>query len=502
MLASAMMVAMITPTGMDDLLRRLYLLATARRPSGELTGLEAVRSWTVAELLLADERSRAGIWWWQSGEVPDIARAMNRGGRLATWLTSLGRDGYTRERAVRGLASDPDLSADRLIAVRVSDPVEQVRDQAWSALQLRRNPEQAAVVVPVLVRLSARVRAASAMERYAGTFYDREAQPLWSVLLGHPDRETRRWAFGAAIGAGAIEPELAVDLLPGEADQWVVARLAAMIAAGDPRVGARLLDSRHAAARALVIGSLPDAQLGEASIEAGLFDRSAKVRAAARYRASTRGVPAETLYLRAWRERRDVRALIGAAECGVRFELADLREYLVDAEPRVRSVAAQSLAGQVLTGDDVRLLFALLDDPFPRPAKRATQTLAKAGHLWPYEQAAALWEAADPVKRGRLWRLLSGRGGWDRVRADLLAASDPDVHVQSLGRSDLDAWLQSAAMRMWRSPSSTQIEDIQRALPIAKIERATREAIEFRADLPVAPRSDMERGRGTLTSSP
>lgn len=490
-----MMVAVITPRGMDDLLRRLYRLAAARRPTGGPAGLEVVRSWTDAELLLADERSRAGIWWWGPGKVPDVVRAMSRGGRLASWLASLGRDGYARERAVRRLSSDPDLGADRLIAVRVSDPVEQVRDQAWAALQPRCDTERAAVVVPVLVRLSARVRAASAMERYADIFLSREGQPLWSVLLGSSDRGARRWAFDAAIAAGGIEPGLAVDLLPGEVDQWVVGRLAAMIAAGDPRVGVRLLDSRPAAARALAIGSLPDAQLSEASIEAGLFDRSAKVRAAARYRASTRGVPAETLYLRAWRERRDVRALIGAAECGVRFELADLREYLVDAEPRVRSVGAQLLAGQALTDEDVGLLFTLLDDPFPRPAKRATQTLAKADQLWSYEQAAALWEAADPVKRCRLWRLLSGRGGWDRVRADLLAASDADVSVQSLGRSDLDAWLQSAAMRMWRPPSATQLEDIQGALPVAKIERATREAIEFRAGLPVTPRSAPDLGR-------
>ncbi len=121
--------------------------------------------------------------------------------------------------------------------------------------------------------------------------------------------------------------------------------------------------------------------------------------------------------------------------------------------------------------------------------------MAKADQLWSYEQAAALWEAADPVKRCRLWRLLSGRGGWDRVRADLLAASDADVSVQSLGRSDLDAWLQSAAMRMWRPPSATQLEDIQGALPVAKIERATREAIEFRAGLPVTPRSAPDLGR-------
>lgn len=172
-----------------------------------------------------------------AGQGAGRRRAMSRGGRLASWLASLGRDGYARERAVRRLSSDPDLGADRLIAVRVSDPVEQVRDQAWAALQPRCDTERAAVVVPVLVRLSARVRAASAMERYADIFLSREGQPLWSVLLGSSDRGARRWAFDAAIAAGGIEPGLAVDLLPGEVDQWVVGRLAAMIAAGDPRVG-------------------------------------------------------------------------------------------------------------------------------------------------------------------------------------------------------------------------------------------------------------------------
>lgn len=165
---------------------------------------------------------------------------------------------------------------------------------------------------------------------------------LWSVFLGHTDRDTRRWGFAAALREGGISPQQAVEYLAGENDQWVAARLVDSVAgSADVSLMSELLTSRHAPARVAAVSSLPDAALGNDAIESALFDRAARVRAAARYRASLRGFPAGPLYRRAWQERHDPRALCGAVECGEQFDLADVRAYLGDPDPRVRATAVE-----------------------------------------------------------------------------------------------------------------------------------------------------------------
>ncbi|MFT3878023.1 MAG: hypothetical protein QM708_16615 [Propioniciclava sp.] len=104
-----------------------------------------------------------------------------------------------------------------------------------------------------------------------------------------------------------------------------------------------------------------------------------------------------------------------------------------------------------------------------------------------YQDAAALWASADAVKRCRLWRLLRNRGGWDRVRAGLLAAGDADAAVHGLGLADLHAWAESAAARMWRAPDAAALAGIRQALQTGAVGRELGEAIAFRAGLPATP---------------
>lgn len=51
------------------------------------------------------------------------------------------------------LAADPGCGAGRLIALRTSDAVEEIRDRAWRAMAWRTAVDQAVEIVPVLVRL-------------------------------------------------------------------------------------------------------------------------------------------------------------------------------------------------------------------------------------------------------------------------------------------------------------------------------------------------------------
>jgi hypothetical protein len=294
----------VTPTGMDSVLSELRRAAVSDLATVEFAGMEVVKLWEVYDLLLADERARAGSWWSVDALAAAVIEAMDGGsGRLATWLASIGRDGFSRERAVARLALDPSLDVVRLIALRVNDPVEQVRARVWKALQNRVGVGDARAVAPVLTRLSHRLRGAQAMVRYAFMFSESHGQPLWSVLLQHSDRDTRRWAFAAALRDGGIGPQECVNLLRTEKDQWVTARVVAeVVMSADPSAMTQLLESRHATARTTAIGSLPEAGLTDAAIVSALFDRAATVRAAARFRAAIRGIPAGPLYRRVWEE--------------------------------------------------------------------------------------------------------------------------------------------------------------------------------------------------------
>lgn len=488
-----MMLLVITSTAMDRILDELRQAAVSDSVDKEHVGLRVIRSWEATALLLADERSRTMYWWPEAQPEAAVVKAMDRGGRaLATWLASIGRDGYARERAVMRLALDPEAAAGRLIALRVGDPVEQVRVRAWKALEARLDSEQALAIGPVLLRLSGRLRAAAAITRYAAMFSEHQRKPLWGVLLDNPDRDMRRWAFASALRSGGIDPHEAVQLLRHERDQWVAGRLAgSVIGSVDLAAMKQLLTSRHAVARALAIGSLPDGALPDAAIEGGLFDRAAKVREAAKYRASNRGLDARPIYRRAWEEGHDPRALRGAAECGEKFAPGDLRIYASDPDPRVRATAVELLAGEDLDRSDVELLFGLLDDPDPGPAGMAVRALTAHDASWPYQQAATLWATPNVGKRRRVWRLLSRRGGWDRVRADLLAISDPDLEISNQGRFDLEAWRQFAAARMWHRPTADQYDEIIDALTRTQVGQKVREAIEFRLGFRPAASGEM-----------
>ncbi|MGC3955745.1 MAG: hypothetical protein QM804_16090 [Propionicimonas sp.] len=471
------------PSEMDALLLQLRL-AALWHPQ-QLAGIEIFRAWDVRELLLADERAR-GYWWSsESGPADAVVAVMDEhGGQLATWLAAIGRDGFARERALLRLARDPAPDASRLIALRVDDPVEQVRGVAWRTLSERVTAEQAGVIVPVLVRLMGRCRAAKALDRYAELFHRHQRTPLWTALLDHPDRRTRRWAVTAALRDGGIDSAAAIGQLWNERDQWVADRLVDAVARhGGVEQLRQLLQSRQVRARAVAIAVLPDSELPDAAIETALLDRAATVRSAARHRALARGLAAGQLYRRVWEEHHDPRALIGAAECGEAFGLDELWAHVGDIDPRVRAVALRLMPPEQLERSQLELVFDLLDDPQPAVATAAMRLLIAQEAQWTYREAEAFWPTAKPAKRHRLWRMLSGRGGWDRVRADLLAASDQDSEVSGQGRADLRAWRESASARMWRLPSEEQLADVRSLLPTAGLDPGLREAIEFRATL-------------------
>ncbi|RRD07368.1 hypothetical protein EII34_02475 [Arachnia propionica] len=123
--------------------------------------------------------------------------------------------------------------------------------------------------------------------------------------------------------------------------------------------------------------------------------------------------------------------------------------------------------------DDLPSLWGLLDGP---TASQVVRTLARSS-CWGWADVADRWESADERLRRRLWRLLSSRGGWDEVRAHLLAAADP--RVAALGRSGLDSWVLHRASRMYRWPTPEQRAHIVALLETADIPTSQQERIHF-----------------------
>lgn len=473
--------ALVSPTDQFlETLAELRTSATAGDASLESAGLQTIAAWSPRELVMADEQSRA------HGNSRDayapVCAVMDRSGSaLATALASLGPDGYSRERAVARLAADPRCTAGRLIALRTGDAVEEIRDRAWRAMAWRTAVDQAVEVVPVLVRLSGRQRGADGLGRYAAMFDQVNDRPLWNVLLDHSDRDTQRWAYSIALSGGHIDPQQAVQRLATVTDQWLVIRLVRIVCESqDVAAQQALLTSRRSIAHAMALMVVPDEVLPEATICEALVHRTARVREAASHRASLRGLDILAILRAAWEHDHNPKALRYSAEKGTTFALDDVRGWMRDPDPPVRAVAVGFLAYSSPEPSDIESLFALLDDADPGLVNSAARALIAVDGMWPYQRAARLWTTADPAKRRVLWRLLRRRGGWDRVRAGLLAAADPDAELRARGREDLDSWARYDAARMWSDPTAEQAADIAAGLPAADISWMAREVISFR----------------------
>lgn len=473
--------ARVSPT--DDILDALAGLrasSTAGDASLDSAGLQTIAAWSARELVVADEQSRAH--WNSRDAYAPVCAAMDRSGSpLATALASLGPDGYSRERAVARLAADPRSDAGRLIALRTSDAVEEVRDRAWRAMTWRTAVDQALVIVPVLVRVSRRQRGADGLDRYSTMFDQVHDRPLWNVLLDHPDRDTQRWAHSIALSGGHIDPQQALQRLATVTDQWLVIRLVRVVCESqDVTAQQAMLTSRRSIAQAMALMVVPDEVLLEATIREALVHRTVRVREAASYRATLRGMDIPAILRAAWKDDHNPRALQYSAEKGTTYALSDLRGWMRDPDPRVRAVAVELLAFSTPDPSDIEVLFALLDDADPGLVSSAVRALIAVAGLWPYQRAASLWTTADAAKRRALWRLLSRRRGWDRVRAGLLAAADPDAELRVRGREDLDSWARYDAACMWSDPSAEQAADIAAGLPAADISWMARDVISFR----------------------
>lgn len=423
---------------------------------------QLILSWTARTLIEVDAAARGRRFTWPHHrrlpphEVP---------------LLSMTHDGHRREAAVRMLSSRSGVASDRLLALRLGDHVRQVRRAAWQALLARPFAPQLDVVVPVLVALRGRVVSSTALDDYARAVEPRLGHALWRDFLEHPDPGTRRWAVTEQITCG-MDPATALEQLGREQDLLLV-RALVEVAVGRQEIAHSLLGGRTAIGRRRALEVLPASALSVAQIEQRLLDRSSMVRRMAAFRAKDVGVDARTWYRERWTACQDPRALAGLLDCGDTIPKEEVHVLMGSGASGLQRLGVRFLARLGVERDDLPSLWGLLDGP---AASQAVRTLARSS-CWGWADVADRWESADERLRRRLWRLLSSRGGWDEVRAHLLAAADP--RIAALGRSGLDSWVLHRASRMYRWPTPEQRAHIVALLETADIPTSQQERIHF-----------------------
>lgn len=327
------------------------------------------------------------------------------------------RDGRIREAALDHTEHRPALLA--LVIIRCADWARPVRERA-RALLTETPPHRLVAHAALTLRVGRRSRGGFAQELLTEALRAGPAAQ-GEALLGSGDRATARLAHRVAVERGLLPAERLARTAARHGDVVVqdlcaeaaVATLGAGSSDEFTAVVVPLLTSRRPRVRSAGVTALR--RTGRhADAEPYLTDRSAVVRACARWVLRQGGIDPVPLYraLCADPAARPA-AVVGLGECGKREDLDLIRALLTHPTAGVRAFAVAGLrALDAVRVDDVR---TLLDDPSAAVVRQVT---------------AALLPNADRLPHELLRRLLAkDRPRHQRVAAvRLLRASG--VHIQ------------------------------------------------------------------------
>lgn len=454
--------------------------------SGDHAGMARAATWlgslSARELLRVDGGARSvlhGPSLGLSEQWTDEVLASS--GVAGAALGSMQYDGRVRERAFAVLDRSADPLADRMLAVRVTDHVQVIREAATRAVLERVSLDQADGIAPLLHRIWSRWWGADVMPLYLRALTEAHGEDgAWARLRASPDRDVRRTAFRRSLAAGLLDVEAAVRALDRDRDRTVQGLLAKHIAdrAAPGEVAANLLRSGVAEARALGLVRLTAAQLDPADVERLLVDRSVLVRLWARRRWQEQGRDAAVVYAAVARGPAPAavraRAYTGLAEAGATVERDEALGLVRSGQPPLSKSGLRLLAGRA-TAQDAPLLLNVVASGTARAARMASSILLEIPFAWADDDLRELSVSPDPVLRRRAWWLRRGRGRWDEVVADLEIALDDDPELASLGRS--------VSVPAYFDPTEAQRARIAELLPRVWPDRWRTSGIAFAAGL-------------------
>ncbi len=455
---------------MDRQLARLVELAEA---GADDDVRRAMLAWSPSELVAAQWAARNGYHGISTIDGVGMGTA---------WLLGLSRDGRCREAAVVRMSADASPLTDRILALLLSDHVRQVRERAERVARSRLDRARASASLPVLIALRDRVLGAEALRRYCEAIGSELGVEPWTLAWLSDDGQTRRWAVRSWLDGRRPLGEV-LQRLDTEPDPSVAAIYVGHIIWQAKAADAEpLVASANARVRAAGVWLTAD-PVG-AGIDALLCDRSRLVRAAAQHRLTSAGMDVEAWYRGWWDSSQSPRALTGMVEVGAELDRDVLLGLISEREPGTSATAVRALESRRLDHDTFTQLAGLLRDPMLGPT--AVATLRRSGG-WSYDDLAPAWARADAATRGRLARALASRDGWDRVRAGLLAASDPDLGHLGVDLVGQAAVLLSPYVREPYPDDPERRADLERLLGEADLDLRLRRLVEERAGLELTP---------------
>ncbi|MGW6020725.1 hypothetical protein [Streptomyces sp. NPDC055099] len=363
-------------------------------------------------------------------------------GESRTALDLCSGDGRVRAAALRRVAAYPVLLP--LVVVRCADWAAPVREKARGMVREalpRLGAGELAALAPVVLRVGRRQRGVFAVGLLRELLSGATGHARLVPLLGHGDPSVRRFAHRIAVDehvlsaaelarSAALDSDVVVQNLCADAalagvgegvdERAYDAVVAPLLAARSPRVRSAGVTALRRVGRAREARSY-------------LVDRSALVRACARYVLKQAGVDPLPLY-RVWCAEPGDPALppgaaVGLGECGARADAGLLWPLL--GHP-VSAVRARAMAGlRVLDVADTERLRPLLDDPAPAVAREACAALLPSARQLPTEWLMARIGPELPrATRVAAFRLLCAQGGPGRLRAATTLLEDADAKLR------------------------------------------------------------------------
>jgi HEAT repeat protein len=388
--------------------------------------------------------------------------------------TSMHRNGFVREAAVRVLDQLDDPRVLPWLVVRTTDWVREVRSLATTAVLRRVDPALADAFVdalPLLLgqRFEADRAAHKARAAVLAMLADAPGRAALTRAKGHPDRTVRRQAF-AVLAANEPNNDLLREALRA-GDVVAAAEVArAVLALPDEREECiRLLArARLAPLRATAVWEARADSALTAVVHDALYDRSAPVRRLAMQVAGFDDARLRGLYREALtRPDRREAALHGLADIGEAQDATVAPKWLAAASTRVRVAATRLLAtrGGPETGD---VLVDLVLDDSNRVAAEAIRGVLARG----LSEAAAdrFFDAAvtgsEIVRRRVFHRVLPHTSKWWRLRYGLRALRG-DRALRSLG-VDLVGHAVDSWNRSYTRPRPEDVQELRESFAAAR----------------------------------